>query len=378
MAPNMTAPLHVLVTGGAGFIGAHLTDGLLAAGHAVRVLDNLDPQAHEGGHPQNVSPEAEFVHADFRDREAVATALDGIDAVFHQGGMVGNGQSMYELHRYIDVNGGGTAILLEEILRRRDRVQRLVVASSMVVYGEGSYTCPEHGVVAPNLRDEASLAAHRWEPLCPRCAGPVDPAATAEDAPLKPTSTYAVSKRDCEELCLITGRAHRIPVVALRYLNTYGPRQALSNPYTGVAAVFSTQLLNGRRPVIYEDGAQLRDLTHITDVVRANLLALTSVAAVGHAINVGTGASISVRQLAATLAHDLGVDLEPEVTGAYRAGVIRHCWADVTLAERLLGFRAEADRAACLRELAGWVAEQRPVDRTGAATAELRSRGLIR
>ena len=374
----MNETLHALVTGGAGFVGAHLTDALLAEGYRVRVIDNLDPQSHEGGEAVNVDPAAELVVADFRDRDAVARALDGIDVVFHQGGMVGNGQSMYELHRYIDVNSGGTAVLLEEILKRRDRIRRLVVASSMVVYGEGAYRCAEHGIIAPDLRSDARLASHAWEPECPRCGAEVEPVPTAEDSPLRPTSTYAISKRDCEELCLVTGRAHGFPVVALRYLNIYGPRQALSNPYTGVAAVFSARLLNGRAPLIYEDGRQKRDLVHVSDVVRANLLALDSAEAVGHAINVGTGTSITVRELAETLANDLGVDIAPAVTGRYRAGDIRHCWADMSKAERLLGFRARADRPAKLRELAEWVAGESPVDRTDAAGAELAARGLIR
>ncbi|HEY2702584.1 MAG TPA: NAD-dependent epimerase/dehydratase family protein [Candidatus Dormibacteraeota bacterium] len=369
---------RVLVTGGAGFVGSHLVDALLAAGHAVRILDNLDPQAHEGGRPRFLNPGAELITGDLRDPVAVGRSLEGVEVVLHQGGMVGNGQSMYEIHRYVDVNAGGTAVLLEQALRRRDTLRRVVAASSMVVYGEGAYRCPEHGVVAPGLRRRADLDAGRWENRCPGCGGAVTPVPTAETHPLQPASPYAVSKRDCEELTLTTGHAHGLETVALRYLNVFGPRQALSNPYTGVAAIFCTRLLGGRRPLIFEDGAQRRDLVHVSDVVRANLLAIDAPGAPGHAINVGTGVSLTVAELAGALAAELGVDLEPEITGDVRAGDIRHCIADVRRARDLLGFEARTERATALRELAQWVAHESPVDRTVTAVAALRERGLIR
>jgi dTDP-L-rhamnose 4-epimerase len=368
----------VLVTGGAGFIGSHLVDALLAAGHRVRVLDNLDPQAHEGGRPRFLSAEAELIQGDLRNPAAVRRALDRVEVVLHLGGMVGNGQSMYEIQRYIDVNAGGTAVLLEEALRHRDTLRRMVTASSMVVYGEGAYRCREHGVVAPGLRRRVDLDAQRWEPRCPGCWSGVTPVPTPEDHPLHPTSPYAVSKRDAEELTLTTGHAHGLETVALRYLNVFGPRQALSNPYTGVAAIFSTRLLHGGRPLIFEDGAQRRDLVHVSDVVRATLLAMEARQAPGHAINIGTGVPLTVRELAVTLAAEMGIDLEPEITHTYRAGDIRHCVADVSRARRVLGFEARADRAAELRALAAWVATESPVDRTAAAVEGLRRRGLIR
>jgi dTDP-L-rhamnose 4-epimerase len=374
----VSAPERVLVTGGAGFIGSHLVDALLNAGRDVVVLDSIDPQAHEGGVARHLDPAAELIKGDLRNRDDVARALTNVDVVFHQGGMVGNGQSMYEMARYIDVNGVGTAILLEEVLARRDRVRRLVAASSMVVYGDGAYRCGEHGSVAPRPRREADLQAQVWEPRCPTCDHFVSPAPTSEDQPLHSTSPYAISKRDCEELVLTTGRAHGLEVVALRYLNIYGTRQALGNPYTGVAALFCTRLMSGRRPTIFEDGEQRRDLVHVSDVVRANLLAMDAEDAPGHALNIGTGVSITVAELARTLARELRPQLEPEVTGRYRAGDIRHCWADVSLARQVLGFTAERDRDQALRDLAAWVANEHPVDRTEAANAELAARGLIR
>jgi dTDP-L-rhamnose 4-epimerase len=368
-----------LVTGGAGFVGSHLVDALLVEGHTVRVLDNLEPQAHEGGVPGFFSGDAQLIVGDLRDRDTVAGALDGVEYVFHQAGMVGNGQSMYQLYRYVDVNAGGTAVLLEEVLRRRDRVRRVVAASSMVVYGEGRYRCGEHGELNPGLRDEADLRARHWEPRCPRCGAEMAPVATDEETPLRPTSAYAISKRDCEELVLVAGRAHRVETVALRYLNVYGPRQALSNPYTGVAAIFATRILSGRRPLVFEDGRQRRDLTHVSDIVRANLLAMHAPAAAGQAINVGTGSSITVAELASRLARSLGrADLVADISGRYRAGDVRHCWADLRRARRLLGYEPAADRDTALVELAQWVATQQPVDRSEAATLELTARGLVR
>jgi dTDP-L-rhamnose 4-epimerase len=369
----------VLVTGGAGFVGSHLVDALLRRGDRVRVLDSLDPQAHENGIAAHLSPEAELIAGDLRDAATTGRALDGVEVVYHQAGMVGNGQSMYEMHRYVDVNGGGTAVLLEQALRRRQVLRRIVAASSMVVYGEGAYRCAEHGVVAPGLRRGADLEMARWEPRCPSCGDVVSAVATREDHPLQPTSPYAISKRTCEELVLTAGAAHGLETVALRYLNVYGPRQALSNPYTGVAAIFATQLLSGRRPVIFEDGLQRRDFVHVSDVVRANLRAAQAPQAPGNAFNVGTGTSITVRDLALRLAALLGrADLQPDLTGSFRAGDIRHCWADVARARDVLGFTATADREAELRRLAEWVSEQCPVDRTAAAFAELATRGLIR
>ncbi len=368
----------VLVTGGAGFVGSHLVDALLRRGDRDRVLDNLDPQAHEGGVAAHLARDAELVRGDLRDEECTGAALDGVEVVFHQAGMVGNGQSMYEMQSYVDVNGCGTAVLLQQALRRRDTLRRIVAASSMVVYGEGAYHCDVHGTVAPGLRRSDDLERARWEQRCPRCGATVRAVATPEEHPLQPASPYAISKRTAEELVLTAGAAHGLEVVALRYLNVYGSRQALSNPYTGVAAIFATQLLGGRAPVIFEDGMQRRDFVHVSDVVRANLLAADSARAAGHALNVGTGASITILDLARRLAALLGRDVEPQVTDSFRAGDVRHCWADVSRARDLLGFAATADRDAELQRLATWVLDQAPVDRTAAAHAELQARGLIR
>ena len=367
-----------LVTGGCGFIGSHLVDALLAAGHRVRVLDSIDPQAHEDGVARFRNPDADLIEGDLRDRDTVRAALAGVDTVFHQAAMVGNGQSMYAIERYIDVNAVGTAVLMEEVVARRDSVRRVVAASSMVVYGEGAYRCDEHGAVKPLPRAEEDLAARRWEPRCPTCSADVAPVPTGEDHALGATSPYAIGKLASETIVLVTGRSFGLETVALRYLNVYGRRQALSNPYTGVAAIFATQLRSGGRPTVYEDGGQMRDLVHVSDVARANLLAMESPAADGAAVNIGTGETLTIAGLARTLAREIGVDTEPDITHKYRAGDVRHCFASTGLAERLLGFRATTDRAAALRDLAEWVVDEQPVDRTAVANAELAALGLIR
>ncbi len=368
---------RVLVTGGAGFIGSHLVDALLARGESVRVLDNLDPLAHEGGVPVHLSPDAELLVGDLRDADALERALEGVDRVFHLGGVVGNGESMINVRRAVDANCGGTAQLLEAVVARRDRVRRIVAASSMVVYGEGSYRCALHGRRAPSLRPREQLSRREWEPRCERCSRPLVPVATEEDTPLRPTSVYGITKRDQEELVLVLGRAYGVEAVALRYLNVYGPRQALGNPYTGVAAIFAARVLNGRAPVVFEDGRQIRDLIHVADVVDGTLAAMDAPRAPGHAINIATGRRITVVEIARRLAAALGSSIEPLLPGESRAGDIRHCFADTRRAQALLGFKAQRTLEEGLPELAGWVAGQSPIERGDEALDELRRRGLV-
>ena len=369
-----------LVIGGAGFIGSHLVDALVKRGCRTRVLDNLLKQSHPNGAPAWLNPEAELIHGDLRDRGAVDRALEGIEVVFHQGGIVGNGQSMFQIRNYVDINSVGTANLIESMLARRDQIRRVVVASSMVVYGDGAYVCPRDGRLRSVQRPLSRLLGGEWEPVCPACGAEVRAIPTPEDHSLAPTSTYGISKRDQEELSLVHGRANALPTIALRYLNVYGSRQALSNPYTGVAAIIATRLLHRKPPVLFEDAQQRRDFCHVSDVVEANLAAATAPEeAVYRAYNVGTGHSVTVLELSRMLARELAredVPLSP--SGEFREGDIRHCFADVSLANRLLKWEAKITFGEGISELARWASEQRPIDRTEEANAELRAKGLIR
>ncbi|MBA3323696.1 MAG: NAD-dependent epimerase/dehydratase family protein [Pyrinomonadaceae bacterium] len=370
--------LNILVTGGAGFIGSHLVDALVERGHRVRVLDALIPQVHGDGESHYLNSEAELVRADVCDREAVEAALEGVEVVYHKAAEVGVGQSMYEIERYVRGNDLGTAVLLEALIKRRGQIRKLVVASSMSIYGEGAYACTNCGVVNSNLRPAAQLLARRWEVECPHCGKQLSPVPTGEDKPLFPSSVYAITKQDQEQLCLVVGRAYDIPAVALRYFNVYGTRQALSNPYTGVCAIFSSRLLNDQRPVLFEDGEQTRDFVHVDDIVQANLLALETARADYQAINIGTGRPISIREIARLLAEGLGKQIEPEFVGKYREGDIRHCVADISRARALLGYEPQVTLEEGIPELLEWVRRQDANDRVRQATAELESRQLVR
>jgi dTDP-L-rhamnose 4-epimerase len=369
--------MRVLVTGGAGFIGSHLVDRLLADGREVRILDSLDPQVHNNGVPDYLSPEAELIVGDVRDGDAVARSLEDVDRVVHFAAAVGVGQSMYEIERYTSVNAMGAAVVLERALAVRDRLEKIVVASSMSIYGEGLYRCPAEGrEVTPQPRSEAQLAARRWEPLCPACGAELEPLPTPETKALQPASVYAVGKRDHEELVLSVGRAYGIPATALRFFNVYGTRQALSNPYTGVAAIFSSRLLNDRPPVVFEDGLQSRDFVHVADVAAAVAAALEPGSADDEALNVAAGRGVSVLEVARTLAQVLDKQIEPEIRGSYRAGDIRHCFGDPAKAQHLLAWRPAVLFDEGMGELAEWLVTQSAVDKVDEATAALTDRGL--
>lgn len=366
----------VLITGGAGFIGSHVADALLAAGHRVRALDNLSPQVHgsDGGRPAYLDERVDLRVGDVRDPRAVRAALEGVDAVLHYAAAVGVGQSMYAMAEYTAVNNLGTAVLLEALMDHP--VERLVVASSMSVYGEGRYVTADGRVVDDAGRARDRLEAGDWDPHGAD-GGPLSPVPTPEDKAPALTSIYALSKFDQERMCLVAGRAHRIPTVALRFFNVYGPRQALSNPYTGVLAIFASRLLNGRRPLVFEDGRQRRDFVSVHDVARASVLALESPAAVGRVFNIGSGRACTVREIAERVAAAVGrPDLEPEITGRYRVGDIRHCFADIDRARQVLGYAPRVPLEAGIDELAGWLADQQAEDRTDQAHAELERRGL--
>ena len=368
---------QVLITGGAGFVGSHLADGLLRQGHAVRVLDDLTPQVHPGGErPEYLSTDVELVRGDVRDPNLLKTVLDGIDVVYHFAATVGVGQSMYEISRYMSVNTQGTAELLQAVLDTKSKVEKIVVASSMSIYGEGRYVGADGRTYAPPVRSTEQLKRGEWE-VSVGDSGPLQPVPTDEDKPSEINSMYALSKRDQEELCMIYGRTYGLPVTALRFFNIYGTRQALSNPYTGVAAVFASRMLNGKQPLIFEDGEQQRDFVSIHDIVRANLLAMDAPASDGEVINVGSGRPVSIRRIAELLAGALGSKgLEPIVTGKYRAGDIRHCYADISRARLLLGYEPQVTHEEGFAELAAWLESQEAEDKADTMLQQLAAHGL--
>jgi dTDP-L-rhamnose 4-epimerase len=372
---------RVLVTGGAGFIGSHMTDLLLESGYAVRALDNLDPQVHGEGSqpPAYMDDRVELVVGDVRNPDDVRRALDGCRMLVHFAAAVGVGQSMYRIEHYTSVNSLGAAVLLEAVALGKTDIERMLVASSMSIYGEGLYECPSCGRVTPRLRPTDQLERRDWEMRCPSCSRSCEPLPVPEDKPLYPTSVYAINKRDHEEMFLAVGEAYDVPTTAMRFFNVYGERQALSNPYTGVGAIFASRLLNDKPPVVFEDGDQSRDFVHVSDVTRACLLALRSDEAAGRVFNVGTGRRTTIMQMARAIARELGKpDDDFIVKNQFRAGDIRHCFADVTLAREVLGFQAEVEFEDGVGELCRWVADQTAEDLVEKAVNELDDRGLTR
>jgi dTDP-L-rhamnose 4-epimerase len=367
---------HVLITGGAGFIGSHLADELLRRGYRVRALDNLDAQVHGEAHarPDYLHPDVELVVGDVRDAATVRRALEDIDAVFHFAAAVGVGQSMYEIVHYTGVNNLGTAVLLEELSKRPPR--KLIVASSMSIYGEGLYRASDGSPVECAERTREQFASARWEAHGPDGEA-LEPVPTPESKRPTLASVYALSKFDQERLALLVGEAYAIPTVALRFFNVYGTRQALSNPYTGVLAIFASRLMNDKPPLIFEDGLQRRDFVSVRDVARACCLALETPDAAGKVFNIGSGKSFTVREIAERIGVVMGkTELEPEITGKYRVGDIRHCFADISRARGVLGYEPTVTLDEGLRELAQWLDGQQAVDRVATMRDELDVRGL--
>jgi dTDP-L-rhamnose 4-epimerase len=371
--------LTVLITGGAGFIASHCAALLLRQGCEVRALDNLDAQIHgaERRPPAYLDRRIDLVVGDIRSPRLVRRALAGVDAVIHLAARVGVGQSMYEVADYTDVNSRGTAVLLEAMVERARRrpFARLVVASSMSVYGEGLYRTADGTLVPVVERAARRLKSGLWEPT-DADGEPLEPLPTPETKPVSMGSVYALSKYDQERLCLLVGGAYDIPTVALRFFNVYGPHQALSNPYSGVLAIFAARLLNNRSPLVFEDGEQRRDFVYVGDVAEACRLALCSDAAIGHAINIGSGRAVTINQVARLLAEALGVAIEPEVTGECRVGDIRHCFPDISQARSVLGYRPRTTLEEGIGKLVAWLDGRVAIDRVGEALTALASRGL--
>ena len=367
---------RVLVTGGAGFIGSHLADELLQQGYEVRVLDNLSVQVHgpDRTPPGYLNSDVELVVDDIRNPEAVRRALKGVDAVYHFVAIVGVGQSMYELVRYTDVNNLGTAVLLEALIERP--VERLVVASSMSIYGEGLYQGPDSRLYGDVTRTLDQLKRSDWE-MRNRDGDILKPVVTPEWKTPSLASVYALSKFDQEQMCLMIGRAYGIATVGMRFFNVYGPNQALSNPYTGVLAIFASRLMNNKAPIVFEDGRQLRDFVSVYDIARACRLALETPAADGLVFNIGSGHQITVSEVAERMARVLGKRIDPEIAGKYRVGDIRHCFPDISLARSVLGYEPAIRLEDGLLDLAAWLDGQIAHDRFSEAKDELTARGLV-
>lgn len=366
---------EILITGGAGFIGSHLADELIAHGYRVRVLDAMLPQVHgDADRPHYLHPRVNLMRGDVADARVVASALRGVDAVYHFAARVGVGQSMYEIDQYTNTNDRGTAVLLEALINQP--VERLVVASSMSVYGEGMYQRQDGALLEGKERSLWQLAVGKWEVLGPN-GDVLQPVPTPEIKTPALASVYALSKYVQEQMCHIVGRAYNIPTVALRFFNVYGTRQALSNPYTGVLAIFASRLLNNRPPLIYEDGLQRRDFVNVRDVVQACRLAIETPGVAGETFNIGSGQAYTVRELAERMAAVLNKqDILPEITGKYRAGDIRHCFADITKARQLLDYQPRVALDEGLAELVAWLGGQSAVDQFEHANYELAQRGL--
>ena len=365
----------VLITGGAGFIGRHVTQRLLQSGYGVRILDPLIEQVHQGQRPADLSPEAQLIIGDVRDRAALDRALQGCDVVIHLAAEVGVGQSMYAVERYVSVNDLGTAALFEALIGRN--IRRVVVASSMSIYGEGLYRTAAGRIVEDAARAPRLSAETGWDPR-DEAGAPLIPLPTPEWKRPSLVSVYALTKYVQEQLTLTLSAAYGMEGVALRLFNVYGPGQALSNPYTGVLAIFASRLLNGQRPLVFEDGHQRRDFVHVEDVARAFALALEEPAAAGQVFNVGSGHDRSILEIGTALADAMGRgELAPETVGKARAGDIRHCFCDVSRARDALGFTATKDFAEGLAELSQWVARQTAQDHVERARRELEQRGLV-
>lgn len=369
---------HILVTGGAGFIGSHLIDHLISEGYDVRIMDNLHPQIHPTGKPpEYLNKKAEFIQGDVVNRKDWQKALVGIDAVFHFAAAVGVGQSMYQVERYVKDNCLGTAIFLDILANEKHTVKKMLVAASMSSFGEGMYRCPKCKLVQqPQLRSPKDMQEGIWEPLCRKCHVQLVAIPTDETARLQSPSVYAITKKTQEELMLTIGKSYGIPAVSLRFFNAYGPRQSLSNPYNGVAAIFLSRVKNGKPPIVNEDGLQTRDFVHIKDIVNTCQLTLENDRANYEVFNVGSGIPTTIQEVARVVFELNNSKLSPEITGKFRSFDVRHCFADVRKLERLVGWKPRIAFADGMKEVFEWSKKEMATDLVDQALSELEKRGL--
>lgn len=377
--------MNVLITGGAGFIGSNLALALVGKGHQVTVLDTLSAQIH-GANPEQQSPlylsikdKVRFVQGSVCDQSAWRQVLSGQDAIVHLAAETGTGQSMYEIKRYVDVNVGGTALMLDLLANTEHDVKKVVVASSRSIYGEGKYRSQALGIVYPDARKDEDMRAGRFDPLCPQTGEPLELLATDEESKIHPSSVYGITKQNQEQMVMTVCGSIGIGATALRYQNVYGPGQSLSNPYTGILSIFSTRIKNGNGLSIFEDGKESRDFVYVDDVVEATTLALLSGAANGEVFGIGSGIPTDVLTVASMLVKHYGIEVPVQVTGSYRLGDIRHNYADLSKAHRLLGFEPKVDFNEGIRRFTAWVNSQEvQADGYDVSIAEMKRRGLYK
>lgn len=368
---------RILVTGGAGFIGSFLVDELVKKGHKVRIFDNLEEQVHGGKIPKYLNKKAEFIKGDVRDYDSFKTAIKNVDAVYHLAAAVGVAQSNYEIKKFVDVNVGGMANFLDILVNSKDKVKKVIINSSMTGLGEGNYACKKCGIVRPPLRGNAQMEKKKWEPICPNCSGKVQASRTEEEAQEYPNGIYAITKKTQQDMLIHFGKLYDIPSVALRCFNIYGPRQSLSNPYTGVTAIFISRIKNKQNAYIYEDGLQSRDFVSVHDTVRALMLALENDSVNYQVLNLGSGVPTSIKEIAETVQDLLGEKDLVQVSGEFRKGDIRHCYADISKIQRLLDWEPEISLDQGLKELLEWSLNEEAEDGFAAAEKELREKALI-
>ncbi len=366
----------ILVTGGAGFIGSFLVDDLVGQGYEVRILDNLEEQVHGGKKPKYLNKKAEFIKGDIRSSDVLKKAMNKVDAIFHLASAVGVGQSNYQIRRYVDSNVLGTANLLDLLVNKKNQVKKVITISSMTGYGEGNYKCVKDGVVRPSLREVKQLQKKDWNLYCPNCKEKVTPIPTNETALDFPNSIYGFSKKAQQDMALIIGKLYNIPTVVLRGFNVYGPRQSLSNPYTGVTAIFISRLKNNQKAVIFEDGLQTRDFVSVHDVVNAFVVSLEKDEANFQTFNIGSGRGTTILEIGETLSKLLGKSGLIRVNKEFRKNDIRHCFADITLAKRLLGWEPKVSLEEGLKELIEWSSTEKAEDKFSQAQKELEQKGL--
>lgn len=370
--------MKILVTGGAGFIGSHLVDELIKKGHQVTIFDSLDPQVHPNSKkPEFINKEAEFLQGDVRDYESLKKAIGDNEIIFHQAAAVGVGQSQYQIKHYIEVNTQGTANLLDILVNEKKSIKKLIVASSMSCYGEGKYQISKTKSVRPPLRSEKQMEQKKWELFDQKTKKELKSIGVSEEDEFRCSSIYAQSKRDQEEMCLNIGQTYNIPTVALRYFNVYGPRQSLSNPYTGVAAIFLSRLKSNKPPIVYEDGLQSRDFVSVHDIVQANILAMEKDEANFQSFNVGTGKKVTILDVANTLSKLLNKNIKPEITHQFRKGDIRHCFSDITKIKNELGYNPKVSFENGMKELIIWSDSAAYQDKFDQVQEELKSKGLV-